>query len=213
MKLEQIQPGLTDRAAFYGQTGSGKTTLAKFLLELRPTRILVFDWKGLIKWKGYHRFTNLKPLVNANKPKSIYAPSIKEIRDHDFWEAFFQYAYKLGNCQVYVDEVYSITDGDDIPDWYHACLTRGREKKVSVFSSSQRPVKIPQVILSEAEHTYTFRLQLKQDRQKVEQTTGLDAEKIIALPKHKFFHTTIDGNVTGPHNLKINGVKKENGTK
>lgn len=203
MKLNQLQPGTTDRASLYGQTGSGKTTLAKFLLELRQTRILIFDWKGLIRWYGYHRFTSLKTLCRANKPRSIYAPSISEIRNHDYWEAFFNYAYKLGNCQVYVDEVYAITDGDEMPDWYHACLTRGREKKVSVFSSSQRPVKIPQVILSEAEHTYTFRLQLKQDRQKVEQTTGLDANRILELPKYKFFHTTIDGEMSGPHSLKI----------
>src|SRR6266851_2738944 len=105
MELQEIQPGLTDRAALYGQTGSGKTTLAKFLLELRELPILVFDWKGLIRWNGYKRFTSLRSFVKANNPRSIYAPSIAEIRKENYWEGFFHYAYRKRNCQIYVDEV------------------------------------------------------------------------------------------------------------
>ncbi len=190
-----------------GQTGSGKTTLARFLLESRNLPILVFDWKGLIKWPGFKRFTTLQSFIaHARKPgltKSVYAPNIKEIKSWPHFETFFKFAYLKKNCQVYVDEVYAITDGDNIPDWYHACLTRGREHGISLFSSTQRPMRIPQVILSEAEHFYIFRLQMKQDRAKVESMTTIPATSIIDLPKYKFIYANAEGDTQGPLKLTI----------
>jgi hypothetical protein len=173
---------------------------------------LVFDWKGLIRWPGYKRFTKLDQLIRANKQHSIYAPGIAEFRSVDHHETFFRYAFTKGQCQIYVDEVYSVTSNDDIPEWYHACLTRGREKGISVYSSSQRPMRIPQVIMSEAEHSYIFFLKMSQDRKKVESMTGLDADKISTLAKRYFYYTSDSGDTSGPHTLKIRKEPQTNGT-
>lgn len=204
MQLAAIQPEATDRATFLGQTGTGKTTLARYLLGLRSdVPVLIFDWKGLIDWPGYRRFTSLQQLVGANKRRSIYAPGVSEFQSQDHWETFFRYAFQKGNCQVYVDEVYAVTSNDDLPDWYHACLSRGRERGVSVYSSTQRPMRIPQVILSESEHHYIFFLKMAQDRKKVESMTGLESDKIGELSKRYFYYTSDQGVTSGPHTLKI----------
>jgi hypothetical protein len=210
--LNQIVPGPTDRATFYGQTGSGKTTLVRYLLSLRrDVPIFVFDWKGLIKWPGFKRYSTLRAFVTARNPRSIYAPGIHELTNPDFHEGFFHFCYRSGTpqgkgCIVYVDEVSAIAkDDDSIPFWYKGCITRGREKNISVFSSTQRPKKIPQIVLSESEHHYTFALQMRGDRQKIEDTTGILEEKQEQLVsvEHKFIYSNVTGRTLGPTRLAI----------
>lgn len=64
-------------------------------------------------------------------------------------------------------------------------------------------MKIPQVILSEAEHNYIFFLKMEQDRKKVESMTGLDQDRIGNLAKRFFYYSSDDGKTSGPHTLKI----------
>jgi hypothetical protein len=68
-------------------------------------------------------------------------------------------------------------------------------------------MRIPQVILSESEHFYVFRLKLEQDRRKVEETTALSADTISALPKQYFYHVPQDGEAIGPLRLNLTPVR------
>jgi hypothetical protein len=204
ISLKALKPGSTDRALLVGMTGSGKTTLARYLLNLRRgVPVLVYDWKGLIRWPGYERLTGLRDFIRCKEERKIYAPGISENNDPDFFDAFFRYCYDLGRVQVYVDEVFAVTDRDTIPAYYHAALTRGRERGLSLYSSTQRPTGIPAVVSSEAEHGFYFRLKLKQDSQRVEEWTGIPRERIAALPKHKFFYSNAEGDTRGPLKLSI----------
>ena len=202
-QLYQIAPQRTDRALFVGKTGSGKTTLARCLLAGR-TYVAVLDPKGNIAWPGYDRHTTFRALIKSRAPKLIYSPKWNELNDPDYWEAFFTWIYKRKNTTVYVDEVFAVTQGQVIPPHYHACLTRGRELGISTWSATQRPKSIPQVLKSEAEHIYTFRLKLDVDRVAIEQTTALDEALQAALPtKHVFYYSSEEGGNFGPLTLKL----------
>ena len=187
LPLTQILPGPTDRAVLVGMTGSGKTTLAREMLKQCP-HVVAYDAKGLLNWYGYERYTTLRGAVDSQSTHVIYAPNDVELRTRAYVEAFFEYVYQRGHCAAYIDEVYAVAQGNRLPAYYHALLTRGREKGLATYSSTQRPMAIPNVILSESEHWYVFRLSMPGDRKKTEETVTLTSEQIRALRKREFYY-------------------------
>lgn len=205
-----ILPGPTDRAVFVGQTGSGKTTLAEHLLATRRF-VVALDPKGLLKWKGYQRFTSLDRLFKLKAtevPRIIYAPAYEELTDAETMDLFFRWVYERQHCTVYVDELYAITRGDTYPWNMGACYTRGRERNVEIWGATQRPARIPQIVFSEAEHVYCFKLRMPQDRERVEQMTGISEERIAALAKRQFIYAPQDGDISPVMSLNLSGQKK-----
>jgi len=205
VQFEALMPGPTDRAAFVGQTGSGKTTLAEHVCALRPY-VVVLDPKGRIDWRGYEVHTRLERLTTSTMPRLIYKPVYDELQDADTMDLFFQWMFRRGNTALYVDEIYAIARGDVYPFHLGACLTRGREVGVVVYSATQRPARVPQIIFSESEHVYCFKLKLPQDRERMSDITGLDPDSIGALPKHQFYYAPQDGEPAGPLTLRLSGA-------
>lgn len=204
MKLEHLLPKQGDRVFFTGQTGSGKTTLAKYLLAYYPY-VVIYDGKGQIKWPEYKLHTSLDKLAQDPAPRLIYKPNPNELQDADSINEFFHWIYLRGNTVLYVDEIYSIVVGANLPFWYHACLTRGRELGISVWSGAQRPMLIPQTVLSESENAFIYRLSMPQDQIKVESIYSLDRNLIGDLSKRYFYAIKENGSERlGPYTLKLN---------
>jgi hypothetical protein len=203
-KLESIMPGRGDRAVFVGQTGCGKTTLAREFLKSRRY-VVVLDAKGMIKWPGYQICTSFRSLTTAKAERLIYRPDPLMSANDDELEAFFSWVYLRRFCTLYVDELFlpPAIVGDTFPPHFGANFTRGRELKIEVWTASQRPKRIPQVALSESEHAYIFHLKMPQDRDRVQEFTGIDAERIQQLPKHDFFYSRQDAGVQGPLRLDL----------
>ena len=203
--LSELIPPRTDRTVLVGTTGSGKTTLARQLLDSYPV-VVVHDAKGLLKWPDYRVLTNWRELTRAREAKLIYRPSAKELRSELDQECFFRWIYTRRNTVLYVDEVYSIAYRDELPPSYFACLTRGRERGIGILSATQRPTKIPNVILSESEHYFLFRLNLPNDRKKMQEVTGVHEEIIGNLQKTQFVVASAGGyDILGPMRLQIKG--------
>lgn len=203
--IRDFLPAIGERAAFVGQTGCGKTTLAKALLEWRPF-VVVHDGKGTINWRGYKLVRRLEQLRNLNPekyPRLIYRPDPEELADDELSNAFFDWVYRRRNTTLYIDETYSAVHGNTIPRGLLACLTRGREHRVEVWASTQRPMRIPQEFLSEAENVFAFRLQMPQDREKVEATTMIPAAAIQKLRKRHFIFTRPEIDPSGPYTLRL----------
>ena len=201
--LREILPQPNDRAFFAGTTGSGKTTLAERMLRYYPY-VVVYDAKGLIRWPGYERHESLVSLSGARQSHLIYAPSWEEFRDRSSRESFFEWVYRRGHCILYVDEAMLIARREEMPEFYYAAYIRGRELGLGVWSSSQRPMGLEQVILSESEHFYVFHLSLGQDRAKFE---GIMEEYLPSLPAgHEFFYIR-KGSAHPPRRLVLTGIE------
>lgn len=210
MNLKELLPGLTDRAVFVGQTGCGKTTLARFALQNRKY-VVVYDAKDTLNWPGYYRVESLEQLYAVRgelidkNPRIIYAPGVEYDEDFDSIDKFFYWCYARRNCTVYVDEVYSVTPSALKMTKYHrALLTRGRERGIATFSSTQRPANVPLTIFSESEHYYVFTLNQAVDRERVERNTAVSAEQIDNLGEHDFLYAQLKAKrVLGPLKLQI----------
>lgn len=203
-EFRSIIPARGDRAVFVGQTGSGKTTLACQLLRSRRF-VVVLDAKGMITWPEYQICRSFAALTKAKAERLIFRPDPLMHADDDELEAFFSWVYLRRNCTLYIDELFlpPAIVGDVFPPHFGACFTRGRELGIEVWSSSQRPKRIPQVALSESEHAFVFHLKMPQDRDRIQEFTGIEADRIQRLPKYDFFYSRQDGGVQGPMRLNL----------
>jgi len=182
-----------------GKTRTGKTTLARQLLEPYQ-QVIVHDAKGTIGphpsdtsyWPGYYLCRGLGELDVARKYHSrlIYRPTFAESRSLVDQDAFFRFIFNRRNTIVYVDEVYLLcVQLGRAPDMYLACIQQGGERRVGVWSSTQRPTRIPLQIISEAEHCYVFNLRLWRDRKRMEEEWGIPREAQGALKgTHQFLY-------------------------
>jgi hypothetical protein len=205
-QFAQLIPPRTDRAVLVGQTGSGKTTLARYLLNDRiknGVHVVVFDYKGRIDWPEFETHTSLATLAKSKKQSLLYRPSYEESQDDETVNSVWEWLYRRGHTTAYIDELDAISSGEVYPHYYGACLVRGRELGVEVWSATQRPTKIPQRTLSESENVYSFKLRLPQDRERVEALTGINRQQIDDLQKRQFLFSRQDGETQGPFILKI----------
>jgi len=159
-----------------GKTGSGKTFLAKKYLAGYPN-VVALDTKGTLNWDEIKKedlviVKHLRELSFVTKQKIIYRPVWEEMTP-EYYDKFFKWCYKRRNCIVWVDEAMSVSPNPyRIPEYYKAILTRGRELNVAVWSLSQRPSGIANVIMSESTHFFIFDLNMPADRLKLAEITG-----------------------------------------
>ncbi len=195
-----------ERVTLIGKTGCGKTTLGKIYAG-GFENVAVLDTKGTFTWGNVpiiKTFDKLRKTMSDNYGKFIYRPIDSELNG-DFMDAFFEFIYKRRNTVGYVDELAQVAEligGDGISTNWQNIMQRGRELNVGIFNSTQRPKSIPLMALSEAEHTFCFRLRLDGDRDRVSEFMGDDVKR-IRLKDHGFLymHESMESPVLVPNGL------------
>lgn len=183
------------RTFIAGKTGTGKTYLAERLLK-GVNRLIVIDTKGNLKerfsltpeskkaWKKFDSGDDIRIQVKS--------PLLPVEKFQEYFDGIFEKAYHAGNCIVYIDEVYGVTNGSrDLPTWLTALYTRGRELGVGVMCCSQRPRHIPLFCMSESENFFIFRLLLKEDTDRLGSFVG-ELSPVPNSDKHGFWFYNID---------------------
>lgn len=178
-----------------GRTGSGKTELLYAYTSGYPF-VAVLDTKEEFTFGGYVLpdeiaiITRLDQLDLVEEPKIIYRPHFSELTQEAFSEFFF-WCYYRQNTVVVVDELMSVSPNPFvIPEGLKACLTRGRSKHVPVWSATQRPSGVSQLPISESNHFFIFDLNMKQDRDKLYNVTGV--EEFLEKPGlYKFWYYNV----------------------
>jgi energy-coupling factor transporter ATP-binding protein EcfA2 len=170
-----IQIQSNDRIFICGKTGSGKSYLAKKFLPFYP-RVVFYDLEfannDLIN--QYHFTTVQTPemlitYLQHGKKRILYQP--QEGDDSDEIKEFnrvCEIVYKTHNIGFMVDELSNFMSGQKAPYWFRRIQQVGRKHGVGCISLTQRPKDIPQILLSESEHKFSFRLELEQDCEKME---------------------------------------------
>jgi hypothetical protein len=194
-KGNEIAIEADERSYIVGRTRSGKSTLARYLLR-SPRRLVACDPKrSLGDWKleSWNRETR-EALLEGRDVRVRVTPE-PGAKPEEFWETILRTVFNAGDCILYVDEVYLLTESES-PTGYPPALrdiwTGGGEQGIGAFAISQRPRFIPKYLISEAEHFFVFRLLLEADRQYVADFTHPRLEQKIPLEhKHGFWYMSI----------------------
>lgn len=201
--LPDVSLKRSDRAFFVGTTGSGKTSLAKLLLYRQP-HIAILDPKHRFTWgpaglRGWEKpptvTSDLSEVLRHRGPHPIiYRPDPPQMTTG--CSRFFSWVYSRGGTLAYVDEVLNITKPTWLSPEYAKCLQLGRELEIGVWSATQRPARIPLVILTESEHDFIFRLRNPADRKRMAEYT--DPAILTRNPDNHAFWYFRDGEKGGP---------------
>lgn len=204
MDLRGLQPGIAQHASAYGQTGSGKSVLMQHLLLARPY-VVSLDTKGMLKWGAPFRVCRtFDELRTAKDTHLIYRPPYRVIRDPEAMERYYGFVYARGHTTEYTDELSEVTNGQIAPFHMRQNYQRGREFEIASWGSSQRPSMIPSWILSESSTMYVFYLKKPEDRERIEEYTGIDRDAIAALEPYEFFVAHQSTKVAqGPYRLGL----------
>ena len=192
--MTQLELRLDERMLFCGKTGSGKSALAKYLLEqaqkLLHARIIIIDaddsfskkksYLGLgtveapVKVKAYARFADVQ----------LYVPD-GMAKDDSIVNEIFEHALEDGDCIVYIDEAMGLVTQNSYSREFSNLWTRGRKHHTAAWIATQRPMRVPEIILSQAEHAFIFRINHLDDRKRL--VEYMDIPEILAEPVEKYY--------------------------
>lgn len=174
----------SDRVFICGKTGSGKTYLAHYATR-SINRLVVLDGKGSLSGWGLEPWNSdaERRLLSGEKVRArVLAPLGIDMTT--FWNSVLITCYRAGNVTIYIDELYAVIQPQKPPSSeFFAVYTRGREFGIGVWATTQRPVWVPLVALSEAEHYFMFRLSLAEDRQRL---ASFMTEEVMSTIKDRY---------------------------
>ena len=156
--------------------------LAKALLREMARRgwpIVIVDpsayWMGPNpKWDKGAGSIDKPKLVTRFDPKAsvqLYVPAIPGWQDAGL-DALMAATLKHGNCILYFDETNGLVSASQFSPEFARAVTQGRKHKVAVWAATQRPTRVPEILLSQAENWAIFRVITPQDRKKIAEYTG-----------------------------------------
>lgn len=146
----------------------------------------LYDW-GLDEWDS-----DSKRALMDNENVRVRVPPPRKIAKELYWSKIMNLIYEAGNVTVYIDELYAIVDPGSKPTpEFNALYTRGREFGIGVWASTQRPVFVPLVAISESEVFFMFRLTLDEDRKRM---AAFMTPRVVATIKdlHGFHYMRAD---------------------
>lgn len=190
------------RVTFIGQTGSGKSVIARFFLKLARAsgwRIVIVDpKKDWMRYLGQKMPFATKGLGTVDSPwlvEDFYPKFAVQIFQPLEWDdtckQFFKEIIAAKNTIVYIDEITQLATANNVPKELKIIWTQGRALNIGAWCATQRPLGIPEIIKSQSEVWFLFRVNSKDDREVVKGYIPLEKTPEVVekpLPKYEFWY-------------------------
>lgn len=190
------------RVTFIGQTGSGKSVVARYFLKLareKGWRIVIVDpKKDWMKYLGKRLPFASKGLGTVDSPwlvEDFYSKFAVQIFQplewNDTCKRFFSDVIEVQNTIVYIDEITQLATANNVPKELKIIWTQGRAINIGAWCATQRPLGIPEIIKSQSEVWFLFRVNSKDDREVVKGYIPLEKTPEVIekpLPKYEFWY-------------------------
>lgn len=150
---------LADLTAVIGGTGTGKTHWMRQELARRaPARLLVWDPEGDLADLGQHvpagQLGQLVQLTAADRYRVVYSPPFGRKLAERAFNTFCRLAFKRADegraPLLLVDELSTVVHAGSAPEYWTACVSRGRKRGMIIMAASQRPARIDKDFWSQA---------------------------------------------------------------
>jgi hypothetical protein len=179
----QDAAGRATRTLIVGRTQSGKTTLAQLLVAGYSSLVVIdhkrrFELGRAVTVEGPAAFRQTWP---QRARRVIYWPDHRANRSADV-ELVIDRILAYGRTAVVVDEAMELCNAAWILPAYKRAVTQGAALYVPVYSVTQRPIGVHNVLLTEAEHLFAFDLAGEGDRAKLAAFFGAELVERPALP-------------------------------
>lgn len=188
-------PKLGEHIIFCGTTGSGKTYLAQEMLK-NYDRVFAFDTHNSLKIEDSVKIISPENIVKKlwSFDKIRYVPKL-EYRSKEWYNYVIKILMtkKYGkNRVIYIDEIFHLGYGLNFPDWLSRGISTARQRKTSIWSSSQRPMNVPMAILTESRRIYLFYLSYAEDLKKISKFTRDEKRFLEVIKELKYDYSFIE---------------------
>lgn len=189
-----------DRVFLVGKTGSGKSAAARHLVWEQLKDVVYFDMTG--EEEGHLNAPVLRTLDDVEAAlfaedeadhltKFVYSPEVPTL---DGFDRLCQLIYEHRNIHLIADELMMVyrtsNGGGSKPTTPHhlKILTNGRKLGVGMTGATQRPVNVPLEAVSEAEHIFTFKLKIPDDRDRMAKVSGPAVDGALDLDRYWYYY-------------------------
>ena len=189
-----------------GSKGSGKSYLANEIMKsLGGISVWVYDFN--------HQFHSSRAIVfnDLNKMLDVYDQAKRGhyiLQAHDNSEhtfrRFCEEGFRRGNLVLMMDEAHSFLTKQKQLKEFNNIILSGRPRGISCITISSRPASLPNNVLTNAKHVFSFKLNLESDVKFLEGFLGSDVwilmpqdkrhklKEEAELPEHTFFYRDMD---------------------
>jgi len=179
-----------------GMTGSGKSTLATEIAR-RWDRVLIYDPKDDPNaWIPNAAVCYGVKAARAALPgRVLYRPLPSEnSRVSQLFDELAKIVFRATAHAIVIHEMGDLAETDrDVGTWLAACFRQGRSRRIPMIACTQRPVNVPYMSMSEANHFAAFTLLAPTDRKLL---GGWMGPEVVAAPlpasEHRFWYRSPD---------------------
>jgi len=189
-----------------GSKGSGKSYLANQLLKgLNGIHVWVYDFNQQFHSSRAIVFNDLTKMleVSDSAKRGHYLLQPHDNSENTF-RRFCEEGFKRGNLVLMMDEAHSFLTKQKQLKEFNNIILSGRPRGISCITISSRPASLPNNVLTNAKHVFSFKLNLESDVKFLEGYLGSDIWILMPkdkrhklkdeaeLPEHTFFYRDMD---------------------